>query len=172
MSHLIRRTGIALPLTRSAAIVALMSAPLVALPLGAQADSTTPFHIAQAATTVPAAANPTEEKTETVEQRIVNLHAALKITPEQESQWNKVAQAMRDNAANMEKLVTEKRRTGPQNMTAIDDLETYQKFAQQHVDGLKNLTSAFKSLYSTMDDGQKKNADQVFANFGRVPQHG
>jgi protein CpxP len=167
MSHSIC-TGIALPLMRSAAIVALMSAPLVA----AHADSTTPFRMAQAATTVPAAANPTEEKTETVEQRITNLHAALKITPEQESQWNKVAQAMRDNAANMEKLVTEKRRTGPQNMTAIDDLETYQKFAQQHVDGLKNLTSAFKSLYSTMDDGQKKNADQVFANFGRAPSHG
>jgi protein CpxP len=170
MSHSIP-TRTALPLMRSAAIVALMSAPLVALPLAAHADSTTPFRMAQA-TAVPAAANPTEEKTETVEQRITNLHAALKITPEQESQWNKVAQAMRDNAANMEKLVVEKRRTGPQNMTAIDDLETYQKFAQAHVDGLKNLTSAFKSLYSTMDDGQKKNADDVFANFGRTPQHG
>ena len=75
---------------------------------------------------------------------------------------------MRDNAANMQKLIAEKKKQAPQNMTAVDDLETYQKFAQAHVDGLKNLTSAFKSLYGTMSDQQKKNADQVFANFGRA----
>jgi hypothetical protein len=74
---------------------------------------------------------------------------------------------MRDNAANMEKLVAEKRQQAPQSMTAVDDLNTYQEFAQAHVDGLKNLTSAFSSLYGSMSDQQKKNADQVFANFRR-----
>jgi periplasmic protein CpxP/Spy len=78
-----------------------------------------------------------------------------------------VAQAMRETVANIEKLVAEKRTQAPQNMTALDDLMTYQKFAQAHVDGLKNLTAAFKSLYDSMPDVQKKNADQVFRNFSR-----
>ena len=81
---------------------------------------------------------------------------------------------MRDNAANMDKLIAEKHQKGPQNMTAVDDLQTYQQFAQAHVDGLKNLTSAFKSLYNAMSDDQKKNADQVFANVNRagMPKNG
>jgi protein CpxP len=160
-----RRTGIALPLTRSVALAALMSAPLVALPLTmVRAEPATAIQLAQA---TPVAANPTDSKAETVEQRIDTLHTQLKITPDLESKWNGVAQAMRENAASMEKLVAEKRETAPQSMTAVDDLQTYQQFAQQHLDGLKNLTSAFKSLYSAMNDQQKKNADEVFSNFSR-----
>jgi hypothetical protein len=48
------------------------------------------------------------------------------------------------------------------NLSAVDDLKTYEKFAQAHVDGLKNLISAFTSLYDTMPDAQKKVADKVF----------
>ena len=163
MSYPNRRTGIAVPLPRSIAFAALMSIPLVALPLTMlRAEPATAIQLAQAA--MPTAA---DTKGETVEQRIDTLHAQLKITPDLESKWNAVAQAMRDNSASMEKLVAEKHQTAPQSMTAVDDLQTYQQFAQQHLDGLKNLTSAFKSLYSAMNDQQKKNADQVFANFNR-----
>ncbi len=67
------------------------------------------------------------EPGESVEARITNLHARLKITPDEETAWNGVAQAMRENAANMEKLVAEKRAQTPKDMTAVDDLMTYQK---------------------------------------------
>jgi len=161
MSHPIHR--ITLPLLRSVAIAALMSAPLVATPLIAA-------HAQTSAT--PVATTPTGTKSEGVEQRITQMHAELKITPDQDSKWNSVAQAMRDNAANMDKLVAEKRQQGPQNMTAVDDLKTYQEFTQAHLDGIKNLTSAFSSLYSSMSDPQKKNADEVFAKFNRAaPNH-
>jgi protein CpxP len=50
----------------------------------------------------------------------------------------------------------------PQGMTAVADLQMYQKFAQAHVDGLKNLISSFQALYDTMPDAQKKVADKVF----------
>jgi hypothetical protein len=73
-----------------------------------------------------------------------------------------VAQAMRENAAAMDKLVVENRTTPPQNMTAVEDLQMYQKFAQTHVDGLKNLIASFTALYSAMPDAQKKIADKVF----------
>ena len=51
-------------------------------------------------------------------------------------------------------------------VSGADDLETYQDFTKAHLDGLKNLTSAFKSLYNSMPTDQKKNADQVFQGFG------
>jgi hypothetical protein len=113
----------------------------------------------------PAAEAATSNKPETVEQRITTLKTALKITPDQEGKWNGVAQAMRDNASRMEKLVATKRAIAPEKTTAIDDLKTYQEFTEARLDGLKHLTSAFKSLYDTMSPEQKKNADLVFERY-------
>jgi protein CpxP len=114
----------------------------------------------------PAAAAATSSRPETVEQRITTLKAALKIAPDQEKKWDSVAQAMRDNASAMEKLVAEKRKIAPEKFTAVDDLKTYQDFESTRLDGLKHLTSAFSSLYDSMNPDQKKNADMVFQKFG------
>jgi len=121
--------------------------------------------LAQSTNQPPAAAAATSSKPETVEQRITTLKAALKITPDQEKKWNGVAQAMRDNASRMEKLVAEKRKIPPEKTTAVDDLKTYQEFTEARLDGLKHLTSAFKSLYDSMTPEQKKNADTVFEKY-------
>jgi hypothetical protein len=148
------------PLARSLAIASLSGAALLAGSLGpvaAQApDSKTP----------PAAAAATSSKPETVEQRITMLKTALKITPDQETKWNAVAQSMRDNASAMEKLVATKRAIPPEKTTAVDDLKTYQEFTEVRLDGLKHLNSAFKSLYDSMPAEQKKNADMVFEKYG------
>jgi hypothetical protein len=150
-------------LARSVAIATLMAATMLASPLAtARADSTTNRAIQLAQAANPAGAGATESKGETVEQRITDLHTALKITADEEALWNSVAQAMRENAAIMGKLVAETRTTPPQNMSAVDDLDTYQKFAQTHVDGLTNLIPAFGKLYAAMPDAQKKIADGVF----------
>jgi protein CpxP len=149
------------PFVRTVAIAALMGATFLATPLTATGA------LAQAAATpTPAAATATETKGETVEQRITALHASLKITTAEETQWNGVAQAMRENAAAMDKLIAANRTSPPQNMSAVQDLQTYQQFAQAHVDGLKNLTAAFSTLYNAMPDDQKKVADQVFQTSG------
>lgn len=154
-------------LTNKLAIAALFGATFIATPMITHAaDATKPTQIA--ATNAKTA---TSDKPETVEQRITSLHAALKITPAEETQWTAVAQAMRDNAAQIEKLVEEKHLKETSKMTAIDDLMTYQEFAQAHVDGLKNLTSAFKSLYDAMPDADKKNADAVFQSYNQQPAH-
>jgi hypothetical protein len=146
------------PIVRSLAIASLAGTALVAGAFGpatAQTGSSKP----------PAAAAATSNKPETVEQRITELKAALKIKPEQETKWKAVADSMRQNAGMMEKMVQEKRAKAA-NMTAVDDLETYQDFTKARLDSLKNLTSAFKSLYDSMSGDQKKNADQVFQAFG------
>ena len=113
----------------------------------------------------PAAAAATSTKPETVEQRIKALKVALKITPDQESKWEGVATAMRENAAAMDKLVKEKQGKMA-NLNAIDDLKTYQEFSQVRLDGLKNLISSFTTLYESMPADQKKNADHVFDSYG------
>jgi prophage DNA circulation protein len=153
-------TNLFTPLARSVAIASLAGAALIAGSFGPVAAQTTPSN------KPPAAAAATSSKPETVEQRITQLKTALKITPDQESKWNAVAQAMRDNAASMEKLVAAKRAIAPASMTAVDDLMTYQEFTQARLDGLKNLTSSFKALYDSMPADQKKNADQVFRSYG------
>ena len=153
---------------RSLAIASLAGTALVAGSLGpawAQAGGSSK---------PPAAAAATSSKPQTVEQRITELKAALKITSDQETKWKAVADAMRQNAGAMDKLVQDKRAKAA-GMTAVDDLETYQDFTKAHLDGLKNLTSAFESLYDSMSADQKKNADQVFHGFGgpsKSPQQG
>ena len=142
-------------LTRPVAIVA--GAALFATPVLAQTK--------EQAAKPPAAEAATSNRPETVEQRIETLKTALKITPDQQKKWDAVAQAMRDNASRMEKLVAEKRRIPPEKTTAVDDLKTYQDFTQARLDGLKHLTSAFKSLYDSMSPEQKKNADTVFEKY-------
>ena len=155
-----------MPFARSVAIAALMGATMLATPLTAAhagSAANAAIQLAQAPNTQsPAATGATQGKVETVEQRITDLHAALKITPDQEKLWNGVAQDMRENAIAMDKLIAETGKTPPQNMSAVDDLKTYQKFAQAHVDGLKNLLSHFEGLYAAMPDAQKKVADDVF----------
>ena len=166
MSH-----SITASLARSVAFAALLSAPLATAPLTlAHAQSTAPTAHPPAAS--PSANAPASNKTSGVEQQITRLHAELKITPDQESKWNPVAQAMRDNAANLEKLISQKQQQGATNMTAVDDLETNQQFVQAHLDGLKGFTSAFKSLYDSMSDQQKKTADQIFAKMNQSPNGG
>lgn len=164
MSSFIRPIAVPAPFVRSVAIAALLGATILATPLTAALAGTAANGAVQLAQ---AAAPAATTKGETVEQRITALHTALKITPEQESKWNGVAQAMRENASAMDKLIASSRTTPPQNLSAVEDLKTYQKFAQAHVDGLKNLTSSFSTLYDAMPDPQKKIADTVFDNSER-----
>lgn len=166
MSLLSHRIVISAPLARSVAIAALLGATFLANPLtAARADGVAahPVQIAQAVAH-PVAAKVTSTKAETVEHRITSLHAALKITPDEDAKWNDVAQAMRDNAAAMQKLTAAKSAQAAHGQTAPQDLQAYEAIAQAHLDGLKTLSSSFETLYGAMPDAQKKLADQVFRN--------
>jgi hypothetical protein len=147
----------------SIALAAGFSGPASAQTAGTRMDSGKP----------PAAAAATSTRPETVEQRISALKTALKITPDQESKWEGVATAMRENAAAMDKLVQEKKGTMA-SLNAVEDLKTYQEFSQVRLDGMKNLISSFKTLYDSMPADQQKNADQVFDNYGprKSARHG
>ena len=96
-----------------------------------------------------------------LEERISDLHSELKITKDQEAQWAKVTDAMRDNARTMRDLF-EARRNGMASETAVENLKSWGDIAQAHADGNKTLLAAFEPLYDSMSDAQKKIADQVF----------
>src|SRR5258708_31590262 len=122
-------TNLFTPLARSVAIASLAGVALITGSFGPVAAQTPPDN------KPPAAAAATSSKPETVEQRITQLKAALKITPDQESKWNSVAQAMRDNAASLEKLLGANRAIAPASMTAVDEFKTYSEVTQGRLDG-------------------------------------
>jgi hypothetical protein len=166
MSALSYRLTIYPRAARGIAMTALLGAAFLATPV------TAAYAADPAAAAQQGGAEAANAPAETVEQRITNLHTELKITPAEEAKWNNVAQAMRENAAAMSKLAAARTLQAPSSMTAIDDLKGYEKYAQTHVDGLKNLISSFETLYASFPDAQKKTADQVFQTFGlRAPSH-
>ena len=110
-------------------------------------------------------------KIDRTEARIKDLHATLKITPDQEDLWNKVTQVMRDDAKKMDAL-NQARFEKAKDMTAVEDLKSYSEVAQAHADGLKNFITVFEALYAGMSDDQKKAADTLFRHGSQRKSHG
>ncbi len=98
---------------------------------------------------------------DSVEARIKTMHDQLQITAAQASQWDSVAQVMRDNAKTYSQLVQDKVKAQA-TMTAVESLQAYQQIAQAHADGVKKLAAAFETLYATMSPEQQKTTDAVF----------
>src|SRR5204863_5170360 len=102
-----------------------------------------------------------------VEARISELRSKLKITPQQEDKWKNVTDIMRQNAQTLDSL-TETRMHSNHKMTAIEDLQSYSQVADAHAEGLKKFVPAFQSLYDSMSDAQKKQADALFQGHSRM----
>lgn len=107
---------------------------------------------------------------ERVEERIKDLHEKLKITEAQKADWDKVAETMRGNANTIHQLIQERQDKGAMR-TALEDLESYHKIAATHAEGLEKFIPVFKTLYDSMSDEQKKNADMVFAHYEGRGRH-
>jgi hypothetical protein len=162
------------------AAAALLAAAAFAAPAAAQStpntttpSTTTPSATTTGTTTPPSATQPAPAATDTkrgpvdrVEAHITQLHDKLQITPAQQPQWDALAQAMRDNAAQMQTLL-QARAKNVKTASAVDDLHSYEALADAHADGLKKFVPAFETLYASMSDDQKKTADAVF----RAHQH-
>jgi len=146
-----------------AALAALLCAPAVI----AQSQSAgvvrgaTP--LPPAAQTSPMASHPVAGKNaeERVEGRIKELHAQLHITPAEESQWNEFAEAMRENARDMDQAFMQRAQQFP-TMNAVQNMQSYEQISEQHAQRVQKLVPAFQKLYDAMPDQQKRLADQVF----------
>ena len=98
---------------------------------------------------------------ERVEHRINELHAQLRITPTEWPQWDQFAEVMRENARDMDQIVIQRMQQF-QSMNAMQNMQSYEQMAEAHAKHLQKLVTAFKALYDTMPDQQKRVADQVF----------
>lgn len=146
-------------------LIAQASAP--ATP-SAESPSTAPS-AAPAAPKAASHANRAEHRTSpsVVEKRITSMHKRLKITSSQETAWDAVAQAMRDDAQQMNTLIRQ-RQAQVGSLNAVQDLQSYEKISEAHVDGLHKLVPAFETLYGQLSPEQQKTADTMF---GRKMHH-
>jgi periplasmic protein CpxP/Spy len=124
-------------------------------------QSASPHALANAAPSTMAKSD--AKRDNAVEQHITALHAQLKITAAEESQWKEVADTMRENAKELDRAIDTRYATIA-SATAIDNLNSYANIAQAHADGVKKLASSFAGLYSAMSDDQKREADEVFSH--------
>lgn len=105
-----------------------------------------------------------------VETRITELHSKIHITPAQENQWGKVAQVMRDNAKRQGELF-HSRMENAKTLTAVEEMKSYAEISAAHADGAQQLIPVFETLYASMSDAQKKQADEAF-HHGHGHHHG
>lgn len=124
-----------------------------------------PARAQDAAPSAPAqAARPERGGAVQVERRIAGLQRRLKITPEQQPQWDAFAGVMRQNAAHIEALQRD-RAEKVATMNAPDDMRSYAEVARAHADDLQHLAAAFDALYASMTPEQKAAADRTFHEF-------
>ncbi|WP_333650226.1 Spy/CpxP family protein refolding chaperone [Candidatus Binatus sp.] len=143
----------------------VLATPLFAASTGSTAATKSPAassrqEMASAAVTAPGPG------TASVEARIKELHKKLHITDAQKTQWDNLAQVMRDNAQAMVDL-QKQRAAAMQSMTAVDVVKSYSEVIQAHEDGMKKFIPAFEGLYNSMSDAQKKTADAMFRGRAR-----
>jgi protein CpxP len=125
------------------------------------ADASSPTAMA------PAAADAEIASSDRVEARIKELHKRLNITTAQDSQWNDLAQVMRDNAKAMVDL-QQQQSADTGSMNAVDVVKSYGAVIEAHEAGMKKFIPSFETLYSSMSDDQKKTADSLFRNKKRA----
>ena len=119
---------------------------------------------AQASTTAPQAQAPERQRFEPgrhVEGRIAFLKAELKISDAQAPQFERVAQAMRENARERAQLHEQFRASRDKPQTAVEGLESRVRFEQLRTQQTQRLLAAFKPLYDSLSDEQKKTADEL-----------
>jgi protein CpxP len=97
-----------------------------------------------------------------VDGRIAFLKAELKITSPQETQWQQVAAAMRENANVLDQAITTTRQNRG-NMNAVQRIKLREQFAKVHADNDARLLAAFKPLYASLSPEQQQVANQLVA---------
>ncbi len=153
---------------------AAVLASMVVFPLAALAQGTPPPPVSPSpANPADSAAHPAAPQAAAgqpgrreayVERRISDLHTRLHITEAQASAWNQFAQVMRDNARNMDQTFEERSRR-VNEMSAIDNMQSYAQVAEEHAQDVQKLVTAFQGVYDTMSPDQKRTADQLFRNY-------
>jgi len=155
--------------SRAAAMTALAAAliwvPLAVTPANAGSSDGASLQLAQASRQGGAkSAAPAPSGGSEVDKQIADLKKQLKITPQQEPQFNAFAEIMRSNEQDLDKLMQQGGANRQPN--AVEELKQAQQLAETQAAGMKRLVPALQALYDALSDQQKKVADQVMGGGG------
>jgi hypothetical protein len=162
MFHAFDRAGRTAAMAGLAAAVMLL--PLGAGPAQARSDGAA-LQLAQATrqggpkapATAPSGGSETDRQ-------VADLKKQLKITPQQEPQFNAFAEALRNNAQDLDTQM--RQGSANQNTNAVEELKQAQQLTETQAAGLKRLVPVLQSLYDSLSDQQKKTADMIMGGGG------
>jgi protein CpxP len=136
----------------------------------APAATTPAHHAATTHTRTVASRAPGETMAQMAEQRITDLHTRLHITAAEQSQWDQFAQVMRDNAKDLDDAY-QQRAASFDKMNAVENMQSYAQIEQTRAQDLQKLVPAFQTLYASLSDQQKQEADRLFRNQAAKAAH-
>lgn len=131
------------------------------------------------------------QRADRIDGRIAFLKAELKITQAQQGKWDDFEKVLRANAAERkaqaEKIRAERQaqraefqqkaeaakaagqtvqRPERKQASAVEKMEMRQKMMKAHLENQEKVLDAFKPLYASLSDDQKKTADDLFGGRG------
>ena len=103
-----------------------------------------------------------------IEGRLAFLKTELKITPDQEPQWAKFADAVRaatkSASDGMRPMMMGAGMMHGQALTALDVMNRYEKTLTIRLDAVRAVKGAFEPLYGALSDEQKKTANELLTS--------
>ena len=141
----------------------LIPAAVLAAALSSAGLATVTPHAAHAQAAAPAAPAPRPMRPSHIDGRLAFLKAELKITPAQEPQWDRVAQALRQNDQERREAFEQMRANRDQPHNALQHLEMRARLSAQRAQQTDRFLAAFRPLYDSLSDVQKKSADDLMA---------
>jgi protein CpxP len=105
------------------------------------------------------------------EGRIAFLYTELKITPAQQAQWDRVAAAMRSSGQDRHQAFEAMRAARGTEQNAVQRLEASAQMTTLRAQSSQRFLEAFKPLYASLSDDQKKAADELFEHHGHFHRH-
>ena len=102
------------------------------------------------------------DMTERLEGRLAFLRAELRITDAQAPAWSAFADALRTSRKH---LLEARQQMGQAYSSAPDRLERYEQHLSARLEALKSARTAFAKLHGSLDETQKRTADELVAPF-------
>lgn len=131
------------------------------------------------------------QRADRIDGRVAFLKAELKITQAQQGKWDDFEKVLRSQAAERqaqaEKFRAERQarhaefqkqaeaakaagqtvqRPERKHVSAVEKMEMRQKMMKAHLENQEKVLDAFKPLYASLSDDQKKTADELFGRGG------
>jgi hypothetical protein len=104
------------------------------------------------------------------EQRLNELKAQLKLTPQQEPLWQAYANKLKSEAGQGAKAMRDKAQD--QVMSAPERMSMMMSMMKERMTVMQSANDSFKKLYDALSTEQKAIADKQAAHFGRMQPPG